>query len=282
MIQEDFINIPLTLKDKEVIFVMDNINPESVGQESLVITNKGVIATINSDELDNLKSKYPDSDFYGFWSSLLISGVVEPNGLQIYYTSDIDGYYIYTKNSIVIETGVMTTNHIPSNYKLDIKKAREIIIGVEDIRLPKEKIKSAADVYRSLINRKNEVKRGLIRGSFIAVIILSIFAYVLDDLQTKAIDKKSENKTIAESLNQIFDNIKKTKNLTSIDQEIDLKKVLNIYNVSGGNFEIPKVKLDKKGKEALLHPSIPNPESELKQSIIIKNYNENKGWRLEW
>lgn len=282
MIQEDFINIPLTLKDKEVIFVMDNINPELVGQESLVITNKGVIATINSDELDNLKSKYPDSDFYGFWSSLLISGVIEPNGLQIYYTSDIDGYYIYTKNSIVIETGVMTTNHIPSNYKLDIKKAREVIIGAEDIRLPKEKIKSAADVYRGLINRKNEVNRGLIRGSFLAVIILSIFTYVLDDLQTQAIYKLSEDKTISESLNQIFDNIKKTKNLTSIDQEVDLKKVLNIYNVSGGNFEIPKVKLDKKGKEALLHPSIPNPESELKSSIIIKNYNEKKGWRIEW
>jgi hypothetical protein len=282
MIHNDIINTPVTISNVEVILVMDKINPTTVEGNSIVISKEGVVATVDTNEIDSLKKQYPNNDFYGFWSSLLMSGVIEPNGLQVYYTSEMDGYYIYTKDATVLETGILTTNHTPSNYKLDISTAKPIDFDLKEVTLPPEKIKSAADIYRRLEQKKDDIKKGIIRGSFLATLIITGSAYFLEQMKSIALQSQTEESLLGESLDKMFANISGTKLLVATDQSTELKKILNIHNVSAGLFKIHKQKFNAKSKQAFINPSVPNPKSELQDPIEVESFNNRTGWMIKW
>ena len=282
MFQENIINIPILINNEKVILIEDNINSETENQDSLIIDSGVDEVTVNSEKLDTLKEGHADHNFYGFWSTLLLSGIVEADGLQIYYVSDEDGYYIYTRESKVIETGVVVGSHIPSGYKLDVSNARLIEIDIGNLVLPREFIKSAGDIYREQGQQKTILAQSIIRAAFFALIILIILGSIFEYMEEDLIQEKVNDKRLLTNLTSLFRQQQGATNFLNLDQNDILDKVLNINNVSAGNFKIPKQNIDKKGKVAIMSSEVPNPESALKKGITIKRYEEERGWILEW
>lgn len=283
MIQQDITGQPIQVANQEVVLVVDKINPKKVSEKSTVISKEDIVVTVNSQEIDSLKKQYPDNDFYGFWSSLLISGIIEPNGLQVYYTSESDGYYIYTKDSEVLETGVLTMNHAPSNYKLNFNTAKSIEFELSEVKLPVLKIKSTADIYRNLQGKKDDLKKGVVRGAFLSTLILAGSMYFMDKMEEMVSFEITENKNMDKSLSAMFENVRRTTLQEKVDQTSDLTKILNLNTVSAGNFLIPSQDLiSKKKRQAFISSVVPNPSSEVLPSIKIKSFDDKIGWELEW
>lgn len=283
MIHEDIVNNPIKISKKEVVLVIDKINPVEVTSDFIVISRDTATAVVNSNEIDALKKKFPNEDFYGFWMTLLISEVIEPNGLQVYYTAEYDGYYIYTKNGEVLETGSITASHAPSNYKLNFNTAKSIDFELNDLKIPDRKIKSTADIYRGIQLKKDDIKKGVIRGAFLATIIIASSIYFMEQMQKMVYEELAKDKALDQQLNQAFKSMKDNKYKAKIDQSPQINQILNIQSIAMGKFKIPQQSLEgSKPKEAFINPVVPNPKSVLLPSIKVKSFNEKKGWELEW
>jgi len=282
---ESIINRIIRVGNRDVILIMDDINRKTIGDNRLVIggsVDSDYYATVDVNELDELKDDHPKIKIYGFWSSLLNSEVIDKNGLQYFDIGEDSGYYIYVKDSRILETGVFENNYIPSNHNIKLSEAKKIEINYKDIEIPDEHIRSAVDSYREVQERKAEITKGLVRGSFLAGLLLTGMTFFLNEMESISFRDMEKNTSMVSSLDRALDNLRGSKMLIKHNQENDLLALFNLNNSSGGDLFIKRQPFNALNRTAIMDAELPNPRSVLLDSMNIKSYDKQKGWVIQW
>ena len=266
-------------------FVVEDLNNKDAEDNEIIISEKTSSfpqSVIDSNIIQNIKSKHKDSYVYGIWTTLAISGLLHENGLQIISEDENSGFYIYIQNREVVETGSYEHSHIASTHNLSLADAITLSIDVQDLIIPSKDIKSLIDIYQENQGKKKEEIWFAVKGVVIGLVIVGAVTFVLNfiekeqDIEVEYIAKKNN------SLITDINNLKSTKLETIPNQFRELSKIYNMYYISSERLVINNQNMSEPNRTAFLPGDMPNPKEGLQSGMTIKQYNPNTGWEIEW
>lgn len=153
------VNTPITIQGQQCILMRDLLgsapNDKYTSQEQ-----GGLKVWYEEDSLRETRDGHPNTPVYGFWQTLIASGLIDTKKtLQFLYTADTRdfGYYLYSREG-VLHTGSVfqgELQRLPGPAIADgitIADGEEITVAQEDLKLPqhslrthKERVKAAAE-----------------------------------------------------------------------------------------------------------------------------------------
>ena len=199
------VNTPITIQGQQCILMRDLLgsapNDKYTNQEQ-----GGLKVWYEEESLRETRDGHPDTPVYGFWQTLIASGLIDTKKtLQFIYTADTRdfGYYLYSREGVL---------HTGSVFQGELQR----------LRTHKERVKAAA-----------EQKKKSQQVAFLSVAVIAGTGMLVDtglayqhELHMEAYHRANNQLQIVE---QTLDEINKQKLVSWPAQQSSL---VNIYNIS--------------------------------------------------
>lgn len=230
------VNTPITIQGQQCILMRDLLgsapNDKYTNQEQ-----GGLKVWYEEESLRETRDGHPDTPVYGFWQTLIASGLIDTKKtLQFIYTADTRdfGYYLYSREG-VLHTGSVfqgELQRLPGPAIADgitIAEGEEISVDLEELKLPQHSLRT----HKERVKAAAEQKKKSQQVAFLSVAVIAGTGMLVDtglayqhELHMEAYHRANNQLQIVE---QTLDEINKQKLVSWPAQQSSL---VNIYNIS--------------------------------------------------
>lgn len=177
------VNSPITIEGQPCILIRDVLG--GAANEKYTSQEQGSLKVWYEEQsLRETRDAHPNLPVYGFWQSLIASGLINTSKrLQYIFTSDTKdfGYYLYTHND-QLHTGSLFHDELqrlpgPAIQEgITISDGEEISVSIADLKLPDTPLLTHKERIAAAVTRKKKSQQ----QGFLAVALVGGFALLAD------------------------------------------------------------------------------------------------------